>query len=79
MPMSTQIAVRLPEEMVSHLDELIANGQASSRASIIEQALTREFRRLIAMRDAEILATADADHDMDALANYVARLPLDAA
>jgi antitoxin MazE3 len=77
--MSTQIAVRLPEEMVAHLDGLVAAGQAPSRASVIEQALAREFRRLIAMRDAEILAEAGPDHDMDALAEYVARLPLDAA
>ncbi len=77
--MSTQIAVRLPEEMVAHLDGLVATGQAPSRASVIERALAREFRRLIAMRDAEILAKAGPDRDMDALADYVARLPLDAA
>ena len=77
--MSTQIAVRLPEEMVAHLDGLVATGQAPSRASVIERALAREFRRLIAMRDAEILAKTGPGRDMDALADYVARLPLDIA
>ncbi len=48
-------------------------------ASVIEQAIAREFRRLIAMRDAEILAKTGPGRDMDALADYVARLPLDIA
>jgi antitoxin MazE3 len=76
---STQIAVRLPDEVVTRLDELVANGQAPSRASVIEQALAREFRRLIAIRDAEILARAAQDDDMDALAEHAAHLSLDVA
>jgi metal-responsive CopG/Arc/MetJ family transcriptional regulator len=47
--MSTQITVHLPDEMVARLDQLVANGQAPSRASVIEQALTRELRRLITL------------------------------
>ena len=70
--MSIQIAVRLPDEMVRHLDQLVAGGQAPSRASVVERALAREFRRLIAARDAAILAEAGAD-DMDNLAAYAAQ------
>jgi Arc/MetJ-type ribon-helix-helix transcriptional regulator len=74
---SIQIAVRLPDSMVESLDRLVAEGQAASRASVIERALAREFRRQIAARDAAILAGADADPDMDSLADYAARAPLD--
>ena len=75
--MSIQIAVRLPDEMVSQLDDLVTTGEAPSRASVIERALAREFRRLIAAKDAAILAEAGPDPDMDRLAEYGARLPMD--
>ena len=75
--MSTQIAVRLPESMVEFLDRLVAEGQAPSRRSVVERALAREFRRQIAARDAAILAEAGADPDMDSLAEYAARTPVD--
>ena len=42
--------------MVQFLDQLVAGGQAASRASVVERALAREFRRVIAARDAAILA-----------------------
>lgn len=75
--MSTQIAVRLPDSMVECLDRLVAEGKAPSRASVVERALTREFRFQIAARDAAILAGAAADPDMDSLADYARRIPLD--
>jgi Arc/MetJ-type ribon-helix-helix transcriptional regulator len=74
---SIQIAVRLPDATVRELDELVAAGQAPSRASVIERALAREFRRLLAARDATILAGADADPEMDSLADFAARTRLD--
>jgi Arc/MetJ-type ribon-helix-helix transcriptional regulator len=74
---SIQIAVRLPDDTVHQLDELVAAGAAPSRASVIERALAREFRRLIAARDAAILANAGQDADMDGLADYAARAVLD--
>jgi len=75
--MSVQIAVRLPDSMVEFLDRLVAEGQATSRASVVERALAREFRRQIAARDAAILAAAGPDPDMDNLTEYAARAPLD--
>jgi Arc/MetJ-type ribon-helix-helix transcriptional regulator len=71
--------------MVRFLDQLVARGQAPSRASVVERALAREFRRVIAARDAAILAeaaeAADAaapdEDDLDSLADYAARNPLD--
>ena len=75
--MTVQIAVRLPDETVAQLDKLVAEGQAPSRASVVERALAREFRRLSAARDAAILAAAGPDPDMDSLADYAARAPMD--
>jgi Arc/MetJ-type ribon-helix-helix transcriptional regulator len=74
---SIQIAVRLPDDTVHQLDELVAAGEAPSRASVIERALAREFRRLIAAKDAAILAKAGSDADMDSLADYAARATMD--
>ena len=75
--MSIQIAVRLPDRMVEELDRLVTEGNAPSRASVIERALAREFRRLIAARDAAILARSGPDPDMDSLADYSLRAPMD--
>jgi Arc/MetJ-type ribon-helix-helix transcriptional regulator len=75
--MSVQIAVRLPERTVEQLDQLVADGQARSRASLIERALAREFRRQAAARDAAILAGSGDDPDLDRLAEHAARVPLD--
>jgi Arc/MetJ-type ribon-helix-helix transcriptional regulator len=77
MLMSIQIAVRLPDSMVEFLDRLVAEGQAASRASVVERALAREFRRQIAARDAAILAAAGPDPGLDGLADYAGRVPLD--
>jgi Arc/MetJ-type ribon-helix-helix transcriptional regulator len=74
---STQIAVRLPDSMVRLMDALVAQGRAPSRASVVERALAREIRRLIAERDAAILAGAEPDQDLDDLAAYAARVVTD--
>jgi Arc/MetJ-type ribon-helix-helix transcriptional regulator len=73
---TTQIAVRLPDDMVEFLDRVVAAGLATSRASVIERALAREIRIQIAARDAAILAGAEPDEDMDSLADYAAGLRL---
>ncbi|WP_067674685.1 antitoxin [Nocardia miyunensis] len=75
--MSTQITVRLSDEMVTYLDRTVASGQASSRAAIVAQALERDRLRRAAERDAEILARAGGDPDMDGLARFAADTPLD--
>lgn len=74
--MSTQIAVRLPEDMVAFIDDLVRRGEAASRAAAVSRALDRERRRLIAERDAQILAGTADDKDMDDLAAYAASTPL---
>jgi len=70
--MTTQIAVRLPDELVAFIDELVRNGAVASRAAAVARALERERRRQIAERDAAILARLGPDPDLDRLARHAA-------
>lgn len=72
--MSKQIAVRLPDELVDFVDQAVSSGTERSRATFVARALERERRRLIATRDAEILASAGPDPDLHKLAEYATRL-----
>lgn len=51
--MSTQIAVRLPDELVAWIDEQVAAG-GGSRAAVATRALRRYQRQVAAEKDAEI-------------------------
>lgn len=73
--MSKQIAVRLSDELVSFVDELVASGAERSRAAVVSRALERERRRAIAARDAEILAGTGPDPELQGLAEHAASLP----
>jgi Arc/MetJ-type ribon-helix-helix transcriptional regulator len=73
---STQIAVRLPDELVAFLDSEVAAGEAPSRAAIVARALERERRRRAAEADARVL-TASPDRDLDALAVWSASRSVD--
>ncbi|MGB9375326.1 MAG: YlcI/YnfO family protein [Jiangellales bacterium] len=75
--MTTQIAIRLPDDLVEFLDDLVKNGGAASRAAAVARALERERRRQTAERDAAILARSGADADMDRLARHAAHTPID--
>jgi hypothetical protein len=59
--MSKQIAVRLPDDLVEFVDEVV-----------VTRALERERRRMVAMRDAQILASAGPDPELEGLAGYAA-------
>jgi Arc/MetJ-type ribon-helix-helix transcriptional regulator len=71
--MSKQIAVRLPDELVAFIDDVVESGSERSRAAVVARALERERRRMIAARDAEVLAQAGLDHELDALAGHALR------
>lgn len=76
--MSTQIAVRLPEDTVSQLDALVATGAASSRTALVALAIERELRRRSAERDAEIITRRGAADDLDSLVDWsVARFEIE--
>ncbi|NCD21077.1 MAG: ribbon-helix-helix protein, CopG family, partial [Actinobacteria bacterium] len=46
--MTTQIAIRLPDDMVAFLDKSVAAGKAPSRAALVARAVEREMRRQVA-------------------------------
>jgi Arc/MetJ-type ribon-helix-helix transcriptional regulator len=75
--MSTQIAVRLSDDLVAFVDGLVSHGDATSRAAVVSRALERERRLKVAERDAAILARAGADPDLDSLAQYAASNAMD--
>lgn len=75
--MSKQIAVRLPDDVVEFVDAVVGSGRERSRAAVVLRALERERRRVVAERDAAILASTDPDPGMAALAEHVARLDRD--
>jgi len=72
--MSKQIAVRLPEDLVAFVDEVVGSGAEPSRAAVVARALRRERRRAIAARDAEILARTGQDPELERLAAHVVAL-----
>ena len=65
--MTTQIAVRLPDDMVAFLDTAVASGAAPSRAALVARAVEREMRRQAAEADASILRASGPEDDLDAL------------
>ena len=75
--MTTQIAVRLPDELVAFVDGLIRNGRATSRADAVARALERERRRELALRDLERLAAAGPDPELDDFVRNAAGTGLD--
>jgi Arc/MetJ-type ribon-helix-helix transcriptional regulator len=75
--MTTQIAVRLPDDLVAFVDDLVRHGEAPSRAAVVSRALDRERRRKVAQRDAAILAGVGTDTDMDSLAEFATATPMD--
>ncbi|ARD41318.1 YlcI/YnfO family protein [Actinomyces gaoshouyii] len=71
--MTIQIAVRLPDDVVSFLDEAVARGEAPSRAAVVIQALERERRERAAAEDARILTEIGPQDDLDNLVECTAR------
>ena len=71
--MSKQIAIRLPDDLVDFLDELVASGDEASRASIVTRALKREKRRLGTLTDVEILKRLGEDPELIQFAEYSSR------
>jgi Arc/MetJ-type ribon-helix-helix transcriptional regulator len=75
--MSKQIAVRLADDLVEFVDEIVGTGGEPSRAAVVARALERERRRVIAARDAEILAETGPDPELTGLAEHAAGVPID--
>jgi len=72
--MSKQIAVRLPDDLVDFVDQVVGSGSQRSRAAVVTRALERERRRTVAGSDAEILAASGPDPELAGLAEHAAGL-----
>jgi antitoxin MazE3 len=68
--MSTQIAVRLPDDLLAQLDQQVRDGAARSRTELIRTLLERALRR--AAIEAERAALAQHGDDPDDLAGLAA-------
>jgi Arc/MetJ-type ribon-helix-helix transcriptional regulator len=68
MGVSTQIAVRLPDQLVAYLDQAVAAGRAKSRAELVARFIARDRRRQDAEDDFLKLVAAGALYDEEALA-----------
>lgn len=67
--MTTQIAIRLPDELVEFVDTMVGRGVATSRAALIARLLDRERRRERALQDLKTIKRTP-DPDMDAVATW---------
>ncbi len=67
--MTTQITIRLPDELIEFVDSMVRRGVAPSRAALIARLLDRERRRDRALQDLEIIKRTP-DPEMDALVTW---------
>ncbi len=70
--MSTQIVVRLPDELVAYVDQAVAAGRARSRADLVSRLLARDARRQRAEDDLQRLIEGGSLRDAEALAMALA-------
>ena len=78
MSVSTQIAVRLPDELVAYVDEAVAAGRVRSRAELVARLIERDARRHRAEEDLRHLAERGAldDRELLAIVNSTSDTPL---
>jgi metal-responsive CopG/Arc/MetJ family transcriptional regulator len=75
--MTTQIAVRLPDDLVAFIDATVQAESAAGRAAIVSRALRHERRRLAAEHDARIYAQHGEDEDLADMITATSGRPLD--
>lgn len=76
--MTTQIAVRLNDQDVHYLDQLVTDHRAGNRAEAVRLAIEAARRRDREAADLAAYAATEEDPEMDALAEYaVANMDLD--
>lgn len=74
--MSTQILIRLPDDLVAWIDAQVAAGNGS-RAAVAKQALQRYRRQLEGERDARIYRESGGYADLAGLIEDSEPSPLD--
>ena len=76
--MAVQIVVSIPDFLLKPLDELVASGKESSRASFVERALSRELRRVRIIEEIQIMRTSNEKvDDLGALSAHASRTRLE--
>lgn len=76
--MSTQIALRLPDDLVEQLDERVRQGVAANRSELIRVLLARELRRIEVEAEVAVLSQSwDDPDDLAALADWSSGQPLE--
>lgn len=75
--MSHQIAIRIPDDLLAFIDDLVDRGSTSSRASFAREAMERERRRVLAEADIAILRTSTPNDDLDTITRAVSGTSLD--
>lgn len=79
--MSTQIAVRLPDELVAYVDRAVASGRVKSRAELVARLIARDARRQRAEEDLQRLVEQGAldDSKLNAIVDSASdtSLPID--
>ena len=58
--MSTQITVRIPDELVQFVDEQVVAGLFTSRADLVARLIRRQKARARALADLEIIGRTTA-------------------
>jgi Arc/MetJ-type ribon-helix-helix transcriptional regulator len=78
MRVSTQIAVRLPDELVAYVDSAVAAGRVKSRAELVARLIERDARRQRAEEDLQRLTACGAldDRELQAIVNSTSDSPL---
>lgn len=73
--MSAQIAVRLEDDDVEFIDELVAGSRASSRADVVRRGLALLRRQEDARREVAVLAAIDGPiyPDLELMHEYLSR------
>lgn len=76
LTMTTQIAVRLPDDLVDYIDGLVEGREVKSRADFVARAIRREQRHRLALADAEIYRRLGEDPELMAIVEYQSKHPL---
>lgn len=77
--MTTQITIRLPDDIADFIDQRVAEGHATSRANVVAAAMRREQRRILYEAERHLIESSGSDPELDAFADWSAdhHLPLD--
>jgi len=74
--MTVRVVIRLTDDLVDAVDQVVARGAATDRADVVIRALRRELRRQRAITDLDRIY-GDDDPELDAWLSYAAGAAVD--